>query len=436
MKYVYVAGGSKMDIAMENAITKHTRYALYSLIYGLRQKDFGLHTLEMVTYSIRQFNDMFLTPVKGKSVTDSGGYSFIKGDIAPAKLDLLIDCYGVYIESEYENFDFIFSLDIPFSRKHLSFNTVANVLKANESSLITTRRLLDDNTTLQKKFYFVWHFKMAEQFAIWKHLYRKLELQRFVRHHAIGGMVGLKKATGIRYTPFTGMAYYALNAYLSGCFTGEPLRMHFLGIYSRQDRFHIAFLEALFRCYLERIADVEMSYDSINPVHTARMNKRLPLFHLAGEELEVYPTLLDIPGSLLNEITSNKDHAQKMLQEIERRRNGLRLDKAAAFSPINVWSNLQLDNFFELIIKKYDLVGEMQRSSSPTSLNGRINRIFDDINQQYPGAFTPYMRRSISQTFERTWRWHKWFVDGRSPKAGDDLMAQVIREINFPGRLA
>lgn len=436
MQYVYVAGGTKMDAAMENAITMQTRYALYSLIHGLKQKDFGLHTIEHVTCSIREFAERFIAPVDGKIVTDSGGYSFIRGDIAPAMLGMLIDCYSVYLKSEYEKFDSIFSLDIPFSVKHERFNTVKNVLDANEASLVATRAILDGNAALQAKFYFVWHFKMAEQFVIWKHLYAKLELRRFVRHHAIGGMVGIKKATGIRYSPFTGMAFYALNAYLGSAFTGELFRLHFLGVYSRQDRFHIAFLEALFRNYLEEVADIAVSYDSINHVHTARMNKKLPLFHLAGDELRVYPTLLDVPTDVLGVVTSNEAHAQQMLQEIERRRHGLRLNNSGAFSPINVFSNLELDRFFAMLIEKYELVRELYRASSPTSLKGRICTVFDDIDQKYPGAFTRYMRQAILQTFERTWRWHKWFVDGCSQKAGDDLMAQTIREIGFPGRLS
>jgi hypothetical protein len=436
MKYVYVAGGTTMDIAMENAITMQTRYALYSLIHGLRQKDFGLHTIENVAYDIRQFSERYIIPVDGIIVTDSGGYSFIRGDIAPAMLAMLIDCYTVYMKSEYKKFDFIFSLDIPFSLKYQWFNNVKSILEANEASLIATRILLDGNPTLQEKFYFVWHFKMAEQFAIWKHLYAKLGLRRFVRHHAIGGMVGLKKATGICFTPFTGMSFYALNTYLDSCFVGQKYRLHFLGIYSRQDRFHIAFLEALFRHYLSGVADITMSYDSINPVHTARMNQRLPLFHLAGEHLEIYSTLLDVPVSLLSKVTSNEEHAQKMLEEIERRRNGVRLHNAGAFSPINVFSNLELDRFFAMVIAKYEFVSELHRSTSPTSWVGRVNRIFDDIDQKHPGVFTHHMRRAITLTFERTWRWHKWFVDDRSLKGGDDLMAQTIREIGFPGRLS
>lgn len=340
MKYVYVAGGNSMDIDMEHAITKQTGFALYSLIHGLKQKKFGLHTIEGVAYDIRQFIAMFIQPVGGMLVADSGGYSFIKGDIPPWLLDMLIDCYCVYLESEWKYFDYIFSLDIPFSLKYSNFNTVVNVYNANKKSLVALREILEKTPELREKLYFVWHFKMPEQFAIWKHLYKELELHRFVRNHAIGGMVGIKKAARIKFTPFTSMGLYTLQAYLESQFVGEQFRLHFLGIYAPYDRFHIAFLQALFRKYLAGIAEVEMSYDSINPIHTVRMNAPLPLYHLAGDRIEVFPSLLDVSADMLRNVTANENHARKLLLEMDRRRKGLRLDNSAAFSPINVFSNL------------------------------------------------------------------------------------------------
>jgi len=436
MKYVYVAGGNSMDIDMEHAITKQTGFALYSLIHGLKQKKFGLHTIEGVAYDIRQFIAMFIQPVGGMLVADSGGYSFIKGDIPPWLLDMLIDCYCVYLESEWKHFDYIFSLDIPFSLKYSNFNTVVNVYNANKKSLVALREILEKTPELREKLYFVWHFKMPEQFAIWKHLYKELELHRFVRNHAIGGMVGIKKAARIKFTPFTSMGLYTLQAYLESQFVGEQFRLHFLGIYAPYDRFHIAFLQALFRKYLAGIAEVEMSYDSINPIHTVRMNAPLPLYHLAGDRIEVFPSLLDVSADMLRNVTANENHARKLLLEMDRRRKGLRLDNSAAFSPINVFSNLELDRFFEMIVERYDLVGEMDRSSSPTNFMGRLDRIFGDIQQKYPGVFTPHMKKCIKLTLDHAWIWHRWFVNSRDQGKLDWYMAQAINQIGFPGRLA
>lgn len=435
MKYVYVAGGNSMDIDMEHAITKQTGFALFSLIHGLKQNDFGLHTLEDVTCDIRKFVAMFIRPVGGMLVADSGGYSFIKGDIPPPMLPMLIDCYCVYLENEWSQFDYIFSLDIPFSLKYSSFNSAENVYEANKKSLIAIRKILIKNPELRNKLYFVWHFKIKEQFSIWKHLYKELELDRFVRNHAIGGMVGIKKASRIKFTPFTSMSFYILNAYLDSSFAGEQFRLHFLGIYARYDRFHIAFLQALFRKYLAGIAEVEMSYDSINPVHTVRMNATLPLYHLVGDRIEVFPSLLDVPADMLRNLTANEGHARKILLEMERRRNGIRLENSAAFSPINVFSNLELDRFFEMIIEAYDLVGEMDHASSPTNLAGRLNRIFGDIQLKHPGVFTPHMQKCIFLSLEQTWFWHRWFKTSRDQKKLEEYMAQAIREIGFPVKL-
>ena len=280
MNYVYVAGGLQSEGLLDLAITRQTKNALYSLIGGLKQADFGLHTIEQVTADIRQFSKANTLPVGGKILTDSGGYSFLRGDIEPSLIQMLIDCYAVYFESEYETYEYIFSLDMPYSAKYLGFNNKNDIYSANERSLKSAIRVIESNQALQAKYYFVWHFKMASQFSMWNNLYNNLDLGRYVRNHAIGGMVGLKRATGIRYSPFTAMSYHALNSYLKISFIGEEFRLHFLGIYSPQDRFHIAFLEALFQEYLAGISTVAMSYDSINPMQVARMNKKIPFFNL------------------------------------------------------------------------------------------------------------------------------------------------------------
>jgi hypothetical protein len=434
MRYVYVAGGWT-DIAMEQAITRQTKFALFSLIGGVRQKDFGLDTLEKVAFDIREFARLFTAPVGGKIVTDSGGYSFIKGDIPPSKILMLVDCYTVYLESELEKYDRIFSLDIPFSLKYGAFNTVANISQANADSLLAARSVLERHEALRDKFYFVWHFKMPEQFAIWKHLYTNLEMGKFVRNHAIGGMVGLKEATNIPFTPFTGMSFYILYRHMQGPYGEGGLKIHYLGVYAPSDRFHIAFLEKLFRGYLDGAEDVQMSYDSINPIHTVRMNADVPLYVTQGTEFQIYPSLLDAPKDILRGIAADDTHYQVLLSEMDRRRNGVRLENAAAFSPLNVFSNLQLDEFFGMVIDQYDLIEELGKATSPTNLKGRMTRIFEDISRKYPKAFSSHMRKTIIMTLERTWFWHKWFVDQRDEAALEKYMAQDIKDIGFPCHL-
>jgi len=434
MQYVYVAGGGSDD-AMDRAITQQTQFALYSLIGGLRQKDFGLHTIENITYDIREFSKRFITPVNGKIVTDSGGYSFIKGDISPGNLPMMIDCYNVYLESEITEYDYVFSLDIPFSMKYESFNTVGNVLEANIKSISESRHVLECNESLRDKFYYVWHFKIPEQFAIWKAIYERLEMCRFVKNHAIGGLVGIREATRVKFVPFMGISFYILNRKLQELVVDDSFRMHYLGVYAKTDRFCISFLEKLFGGYISGVSTIQMSYDSINPVHTVRMNADVPLFSFNGGEFRIYPSLLDAPEDVLRGVTIDENHVQMIMSEIERRRAKTRLENSASLSPLNVYSNLQLDKFFAMIIDQYDLTGELAKATSPTNLNGRLRRIFCDIEKRYPKAFSPYMRETIILTLERTWYWHQWFVGKRDAATLDAYMAQEIKEVGFPARL-
>jgi len=435
VQYVYVAGGGSFNDALERSITTQTGAGLYSLIGGLRQKDFGLHTVEYVACDIREFTARFIEPNEGNVLVDSGGYSFIIGHIPPEKLDLLIDCYAVFVEVELEFFSHVFTLDLPISLKHPKFNTTSNVYEANRASLLVTKDILEKRPELAGKLFFVWQFKTPELFVIWKHLYAELELHRHIRNHAVGGLVGLKKATGIRFSPFTSIAFFALQNYFESDFVGQPMRMHFLGVYSKVDRFHITVLQQLFQCYLDGIAPLVASYDSINPIHTARMNAPLPLYHFVDGRMDVYGSLLDAPEEVLSSVAVNADHACQLHDEMERRCNGQRLHDAGAFSPLNVFSNLQLDRFFEAIIAIYDIPGELDKSSSPTNLRGRLARMFDDIQGQFPGVFTGPMIGSICKSLDRTWHWHRWFTGSRDQATLERYMMEAINEIGFPHRL-
>lgn len=207
-------------------------------------------------------------------------------------------------------------------------------------------------------------------------------------------------------------------------------------MYAPSDRFHIAFLEKLFQSYLSGVADVVTSYDSINPIHTVRMNADVPLYTISGGKFMKYSSLLDAPEEVLRSVAVDDEHVQMILLEMDRRRNGIRLENSAAFSPLNVYSNLQLDKFFDMIIDKYDLTDEVDKATSPTNLNGRLARIFDDIDKNYPKAFSPYMKKTIFLTLERTWYWHKWFTDKRDEATLDLYMDQIISDIGFPAHLS
>ena len=187
MRYVYVADAAANN-ELCNVISKIVPDSLYSLIGGLRQSEFGLDTLYDVAYAIKEFRSKFVLPGKGSQFIDSGGYSIIKGDVSPAGIRRFIQCYNLYLENQMDNYERIFSLDIPCSLRYSSLNNIQTIHDCNFESLLQTRNLLSTYDNLRDKLYFVWHFKMKSQYKIWNDLYSGLELWKYIKHRAIGGM--------------------------------------------------------------------------------------------------------------------------------------------------------------------------------------------------------------------------------------------------------
>lgn len=101
MKYVHVASEKSLKSKyISQAIVRVTQNSLYSLIEGFRSQSFGLHSLNKVAHNIRKYTKDFVLPNGGQIMTDSGGYSIIKGDVHPSKIRLLLECYCLYRENE------------------------------------------------------------------------------------------------------------------------------------------------------------------------------------------------------------------------------------------------------------------------------------------------------------------------------------------------
>jgi hypothetical protein len=128
------------------------------------------------------------------------------------------------------------------------------------------------------------------------------------------------------------------------------------------------------------------------------MNKEVPLYMVQGEDFKIYPSLLDAPEDVVRGIAVDDGHFRQIVSEMDRRRSGTRLKNSSAFSPLNVFSNLQLDKFFDMVIDQYDLTGEVAKAGGPTNLKGRLGRIFKDIETRFPKAFSTHMKDTICLT--------------------------------------
>lgn len=431
MRYLHVAGKqSPGRIDYNPAILRQTGLCLYSLIEGLKQSDFNTHTLRMVMESIKSYSDLYVNPVTGEIFVDSGGYSIIVGYVHPEDIRRFIGCYNVYTEHERHIYQAIFSLDIPFSRKFPSLNTKQNIYEFNEISLRTARALLLKYPEIQDKYFFVWHFKMLSQYGIWKDIDDKLGLNSIIKNRAIGGMVALRGMTGIKFSPFTPLAYRCLFDYINAKDYKRPFTLHLLGMYIPYDRFQMALLDHLFARYLEDQIDVKLTYDSINPTHTVRMNKELQLYVGNGNGLEVYPSLIDAPHELLENIYA--EDVDFLIDEIGRRRSGQNLVHSDSFAALNIFSNKNIDNFFLHVVESYGIADMFFSFKSSTPVLYKVDLILRDLCKKYKGLFTRSTVSSIKKNIEITFLYHDWFINYRDYTSLDTMIVQFIKSIKFP----
>ena len=431
MFYLHVAGKpSPGRVDFNPAILRQTNLCLYSLIEGLRQKGFNTHTLAKVIDNIQGYSNSYVTPVDGEIFTDSGGYSIIAGFVSPEDISRFIACYNVYAVHERSEYHSIFSLDIPWSKAYESLNTKQNIYEFNRISLTTARAILLDYPEVRAKYYFVWHFKMLSQYLIWDDIYGSLGLNDIVQNRAIGGMVALRGATGISFSPFTPLAYRCFLDYLTAQDYSRPFTLHFLGMYIGYDRFQIALLEHLFSRYLERQVGVKLTYDSINYTHTVRMNKGLSLYVPNGAGLDVYPSLVDAPRELLESIYA--EEADFVAAEIARRRTGQNLVHSDSFAALNIFSNKNIDDFFSHVVDSYGIADMFFKFHSSTTILHEVELILNELRQQYGQLFTKSTIRSIKKNIEITFQFHHWFLHYRDYKSLDGMIVDFIRDIKFP----
>ena len=248
MKFVHVETTGKPISGKENylkASVGQVDIALFSLIKGLKQRRFGMDTLIAVADDIEDFRSRYLVPHgKKKLLIDSGGYSVIVGDVAERDIGKFIGCYHEYQEKIRQKYDFIMSLDIPLILDNQSFNTVENVYRYNYQSLAATKENLINYPELRDKLYFVWQFKTKEHFAIWNRIVSELDVDRYVKHRALGGMVGLRRLTDIDFSPFIANSFKCFLDYENSPDPADEFRLHFLGSISNTTDLQLPYLKS------------------------------------------------------------------------------------------------------------------------------------------------------------------------------------------------
>src|SRR3989339_399077 len=75
---------------------------LYSLIDGLKGENIDSESIGRTANKIEDYRKQISRPAGAKIFSDSGGYSFIKGELAESNLDLAISLYQSFFQLKSE----------------------------------------------------------------------------------------------------------------------------------------------------------------------------------------------------------------------------------------------------------------------------------------------------------------------------------------------
>ena len=385
MQFVHVTNpprNKEISQDLEAVIANYTRTCLISLFPGMSSINFGFDTIYKTGIDISKYKKTFLSDSGGELYIDSGGYSFIQGLIPPSDAQLMIDTYHAFLYNFKNKYDYIFSLDLPFNANYPSFNTKNNVYEFNKRSLIASSRILHENEELQKKFYFIWQFKFCSQYEIWKKIYEELEINNLILNRAIGGMVGLRGRTKIKFSPFIAMAYRCFWDYLEG--PQGDFRLHFLGIYTVSDRFVISFLENLFLQYFNYEKKVVFSYDTIKNMREGIYNDNLNFIHcFTNGKLYRYFGPETIPDEILNKIYYKDRYFTWIKGEITKLKTTDKKSIATAFVPLSIMNHMAVNKIIEDSIFKLNLVNLIDKCKSDSNVEHIFRNPLDKLKKVF-----------------------------------------------------
>lgn len=426
--------GKLKEIDYEMLTLNVTKKALISLIHGLKQKKFGFDTTKDIALDIQRYVNS--TPINFDLYIDSGGYSIIKGDVPFEKTHAFIECYHQYLEHHHQDFNYIFSLDIPFWGGQEENNTIENLYEFNKISLSYSRNLVENHKqNVIDKFLFVWQFKILGQFETWNKIYDELDINSWVKNRAIGGLVGLRGTLPlIDCSVFIPMAFRCLYDHLNGPYANDVFKLHFLGINLHQDRFIITLLDKLFQHYLKDSCRTDLTYDSISYTLKALKKIRDPkVFEFRDNTLFLYKSVHKLPDHIVDEVYFTPEYKEGFLSSLELLRDGENITETSVFSPLITYSEIMLDEYFSYLVDKYELVDILTSTDfKPTAMKkATYNLIQMEKNER--SNFSDNFFRELQNDLDIIYDIYQLFIQGADRNTLDDWIRKMITEnIRFP----
>jgi hypothetical protein len=139
---------------------------------------------------------------------------------------------------------------------------------------------------------------------------------------------------------------------------------------------------------------------------------------------------LDVPIEILESIYSDTSYIEEEYSNVINNKN---LNNINAFSPLNVYSNLQIDKYFNIIIKQYEIINLLFNTPNYNTFKNQLNYILTKEQSVADFLFTKSFITNIKESFKYIFTLHKCYVNNNGQL--ENLILKTIDNINFPVRL-
>ncbi|MFW6281561.1 MAG: hypothetical protein ACOC1O_02045 [bacterium] len=434
-KYIHttssvITRGKKKDL-----IKDYVSNYLFSLYYAFTVNSFGFDSVDR--FAINKVRVFYENLYKNEELfIDSGGYSIIVGDVNPRDVQILIDCYHYFAENYKDIYHKILSLDIPVFLNYPQYNNIKTIYDYNYTSISKSKEMLKNNKDLYDKYIFVWHFKIKKQFEIWKNLYNEFfEDDYNLNKFAIGGLVGLRGTTGIKFSPFIVPIYRILKAIEKRGNLHDKYLIHILGVYGLHDRLTMQFMEKLINNYYFKNNNFEtdISYDTINyQVSGFYKSRHFPLFEMFNCNPLKSPK--DKYHILIKRLFKQKNIQDELMEEIERILGNKEMKDMEFFSlTYTVYSQI-LDWSMKKFIDNERILEIFLECKNFNILKNKLLPIFNNKTKNYPFSLKG-LRENLLSNFFWLSNLHLIWENDADMNRIDKGIEKFIEQINFPADL-
>ena len=373
-------------------------------------------------------------------VADSGGFSVIQGHIPYHKIEKFNLVYNELVKivaTKASNIiSHLLSLDIPFFLNTKEYSKQEIIHDLNCSSVKSLMYLIEEFPILRSKVMFVHQWKTPILKYIWDDIYDRHKVGQYVRHHAIGGLVGIISKSDLPshgIVSFIGPSYQILyRIFTSDAYQDDGYHIiHILGVSKLYDRFFIKFFQRLFSIYLQK--EIKFTYDSVqfftgsmylkNTVDPDIEKKVRKLIKFSHERFEsVYQT------------QDEKDIYEENLKlfSMKTYKNQANLSNVHFIAPLYIRINLEMDDAMEKFIIDNELVEYFIKFSNSGGVSTFKLMFEDKISDLITSIYgeSKHIEKRINGSFDVIYEFHNLWVNKRSKNGLDQLMDKFISAVN------